>query len=121
MDYYAYGNTEVIKRIFSTIVMMTGGNSSFDSLMAAIILLVFTIMLGKTAFELNFSPLAKWFLGSIFVWYVMVMPKVTVTISDQTNPTNITAISNVPLGPAFVGYLTSSIGKWVIPPKKAGT
>jgi conjugal transfer mating pair stabilization protein TraG len=112
MEYYTYGNLDIVERTFKTVAMMTGANSSFESLMIATSLLAFTIMLGMAAFRQSLMPLSSWFFGVMLLWYGMMVPKTDVIIVDQTNVTANRVVSNMPLGLAFMGNMTSTIGKW---------
>jgi conjugal transfer mating pair stabilization protein TraG len=112
MDYYTYGNLDLTEKMFKSVAMMTGGNSSFDSLMIATSLLAFIILLGFAAFKQSLMPLSSWFFGLMLVWYGMMIPKVDVVIVDQTNVSANRVVSNMPIGLAFMGNISSSLGKW---------
>jgi conjugal transfer mating pair stabilization protein TraG len=98
--------------MFQSIAMMTGGNSGFESLMVATSLLAFMVILGVTVFKQTFTPLSGWFFGLMLVWYGLMLPKTDIIIVDQTNVTANRVVSNMPLGIAFMGNVTSSMGKW---------
>ena len=112
MDYYTYGNLDIVTKMFQSIAMMTGGNSGFESLMVATSLLAFMVILGVTVFKQTFTPLSSWFFGLLLVWYGLMMPRTDVIIVDQTNVTANRVVSNMPLGIAFIGNVTSTMGKW---------
>jgi len=112
MDYYTYGNLNITTKMFQSIAMMTGGNSSFESLMIATSMLAFLVILGVTVFKQTFVPMSSWFLGLLLVWYGMMIPKIDVIIVDQTNAASNRVVSNLPLGIGIIGNITSSMGKW---------
>lgn len=112
MDYYTYGNLNITTKMFQSIAMMTGGNSSFESLMIATSMLAFLVILGVTVFKQTFTPMSSWFLGLLLVWYGMMIPRVDVIIVDQTNAASNRVVSNLPLGIGIIGNITSSMGKW---------
>ena len=114
MDYYTYGNADVAKMMFDSIAMATGANSSFSGLASVTALLAFAFVLGYVIWRQNFMVLGGWFFGIVFIWYGFFLPKTNVTIVDQTNPTSTRVVSNMPLGIAIIGNITSSIGKWFV-------
>ena len=114
MDYYTYGNADVAKMMFDSKAMATGANSSFSGLASVTALLAFAFVLGYVIWRQNFMVLGGWFFGIVFIWYGFFLPKTNVTIVDQTNPTSTRVVSNMPLGIAIIGNITSSIGKWFV-------
>lgn len=112
MDYYTYGNADISKLMFDSIAMMTGANSSYSGLITVTALLGFIFVIGFVIWRQNFMYLGGWLFAIVFFWYGFFTPKVNVVIVDQTNPTIVRTASNVPLGIAFMGNVTSSVGKW---------
>lgn len=112
MDYYTYGNSDIAKMMFDAVLKLTNTGGSFSGFYTFMVLVAFFAVLGKVIYMQDFRPLAGWFITIVVVFGTMFIPKTTVQIVDITNPTSVKVVNNVPLGLAFFGSATSTIGKW---------
>ena len=112
MDYYTYGNSDIAKMMFDAVLKLTNTGGSFSGFYTFMVLVAFFAVLGKVIYMQDFRPLAGWFIAIVVVFGTMFIPKTTVQIVDITNPTSVKVVNNVPLGLAFFGSATSTIGKW---------
>ena len=112
IEYYATGNVGFIKQIFDYVVMMTGSGSGFASALSATTLFAFIILLAMGLSRGTLMPTINYLIAISIVWYGFMLPKKDVMIIDSTNTTNVTVVSNVPLGLALVGNLSSRFGNW---------
>lgn len=115
LEVYTYGNGHIMEKIFNAVAMFS--NTSANSLLkltalAAILLFIWNIMVGDgrphTHF-IHFIVIAILYLG-------MFIPKVTVTILDQTRAPGAAlpytaTIQNVPAGLGYLASFTSRLGK----------
>lgn len=111
-DYYSYGDPSIAKKMFDAIVMMTNDRAGFNSLAAISGSLAFLFLVCFGMWRQSFKEVGGWFFAILFIWHGFFLPKTTVNIVSQSNTALMTPVSNVPLGVAFMGNVTSSIGKW---------
>lgn len=112
VEYYTFGNSDFVYDMLSAVAMMMGGNSGYESLVRATMLLAFMGLLVYGVFKQSMMPVTSWFFASMLAWYGLFIPKVNVIIVDESNPTYTRVVSNMPLGLAYMGNFTSSIGRW---------
>lgn len=112
MEYYTYGNTDLVYTMFNAIAVMTGANSSYGGLAQLTSILALIVIVGMSFFKGTLMPLAQWFFGLAIAWYGFFLPKVDLILVDQTNPTANRVVGNMPVGLALVGSFSSSVGSW---------
>lgn len=112
MEYYTYGNTDMVYQMFNAIALMTGANSSYGGLAQLTSILALIVVVGLSFFKGTLLPLAQWFFGLTIAWYGFFLPKVDLILVDQTNPTVNRVVANMPIGLALVGSFSSSVGSW---------
>lgn len=112
VEYYTFGNSDFVYDMLSAVAMMMGGNSGYESLVRATMLLAFMGLLVYGVFKQSMMPVTSWFFAAMLAWYGLFIPKVNVIIVDESNPTYTRVVSNMPLGLAYMGNFTSSIGRW---------
>src|SRR5947207_1926440 len=108
-EIYAYGNNDSLYGIFNAIAAIMGANSYLQ----AIAIVAFCGFV-TAAFAYAFMPHKligwQWLASVLLVYSILFVPKVTVGIVDKLGTQPVQVVSNVPLGVAIFGNLTSTIG-----------
>ncbi|TDR30300.1 conjugal transfer protein TraG N-terminal domain-containing protein [Hydromonas duriensis] len=113
MEYYTYGNVDMVYDMLNSVALMMGGNSGFESMTKAMTLIAFLGMVIHGVFKGTIEFLSKWFIGFMILWMGFFVPKADMMIVDQTNPTYVKVVNNMPYGLVVIGNISSKIGKWV--------
>jgi conjugal transfer mating pair stabilization protein TraG len=108
-EIYAYGNVDTLTGVFNAIAAIMGGADYFGLIKTIAVTGVLV-----AAFAGLFTP-GKfhgwgWLMGFLFVYYALFLPKSTVVIIDKLGSQSPVAVDNVPIGVAFFGYATSTVG-----------
>lgn len=110
-EIYTYGNNSALYVMLNGIASLMGSDD-YMGLVRTISFLAFLFAMVGGALTYRFHALS-WFLGLVFVYMVMFVPKVDVIVIDKTSTNPPVTVSNVPLGFAFFGHLTSKIGDYL--------
>jgi len=108
-EIYAYQNVESLAGIFNAIVGVLGA-STYAGALAAVAVCGFISAGIAYAFVPEKLQGWKWLATVLFVYSLLLVPRVTVGIVDKTGGTAVRVVANVPLGLAMFGGLTSAIG-----------
>ncbi|PAV68889.1 hypothetical protein WR25_25995 [Diploscapter pachys] len=74
----------------------------------------FIYALMAVAFSMNVRAWLNWFLGSSLIYSCLMVPTVTVKVTDRINPSLAPAVvANVPLGLGAMASFTSQVGDWL--------
>ncbi len=116
MDYtiYAFWNGTAIYDVLNSVVLVTGGaqGDAYRQLMISVALVAIFVSLGVGLARLRATDTATAFMALTFFYGIFFLPTVTVYIDDVRKNQNYT-VSNVPLGLALFGSVTSHIGWWL--------
>jgi len=112
-EIYAYWNNIELKGIFSAIAMITTSADYLDLIFAMFLIGLFAMGLGALVNSKDPSAGWRWFIISIFLYLVLVVPKADVAILDRTGTSPAITVSNVPLSVAVLGHVTSKVGDWL--------
>ncbi len=108
-EIYAYGNVDTLTGVFNAIAAIMGGADYLGLIKTVAITGVLV-----AAFAGLFTPGRfagwGWFIGFMFVYNAMFVPKVDVVVVDKLGSQSPVAIGNVPIGVAFFGHYTSLVG-----------
>lgn len=112
-EIYSYWNIQELRGVFEAIAMLTN-SADYSTLIASMMVFgVGAVALGVLGGNADLMQAWKWFIMSIFFYFVMFVPKTDVALIDRTGTTPATTVSNVPLSVALFGHLTSKLGDWM--------
>ena len=107
VEVFTIGGGEYIVNTFNAVAAWTGGGGYRALLRVVMILgLIYTLM--SVAFTMNWRVWMNWFLGSTLIYSCLMVPTVSVKVTDRINPSLAPAtIANVPLGLGVMASFTS--------------
>ena len=108
----AYGSGDMLRMIFTAIASIFG-NADYKAAMQTAGMLGFVTVLFKAAFDRNVFNNFRWFIGTIVLIMVVLVPKTTVIVNDRITPANSAVVSNVPIGLAATASFFSFTGDWL--------
>ena len=113
VEVFTIGGGEYIVNTFNAVAAWTGGGGYRALLRVVMILgLIYTLM--SVAFTMNWRVWMNWFLGSTLIYSCLMVPTVSVKVTDRINPSLAPAtIANVPLGLGVMASFTSQVGDWL--------
>jgi conjugal transfer mating pair stabilization protein TraG len=104
-----YGGGETLTLLFNGIATVIGDSNYTTMIRLTATLGLFWVLLEST-FRNSFALNAKWLIGFILLYNVLLVPKVTVHIIDRVQHDQIQAVDHVPWGLAIFASLSSEIG-----------
>ncbi|MBB3349535.1 conjugal transfer protein TraG N-terminal domain-containing protein [Sphingomonas sp. BK069] len=113
VEVFTIGGGEYMVNTFNAVAAWTGGGGYRALLRVVMILgLIYTLM--SVAFTMNWRVWMNWFLGSTLIYSCLMVPTVSVKVTDRINPSLAPAtIANVPLGLGVMASFTSQVGDWL--------
>ena len=112
-EYITYpGNGDVIANVFNAIATLSGSTMMAGAAQAAS-LFGFIVVLSMWAFKLDMRESLSWLIGVFIIWMVLMTPKVTVLVSEQSGygfSAKQQAVGNVPFGLAATSSIISQFG-----------
>src|SRR5690554_5259206 len=108
----AYGSGDMLRMIFTAIASIFG-NADYKAAMQTAGMLGFVTVLFKAAFDRNVFNNFRWFIGTIVLIMVVLVPKTTVIVNDRITPANSAVVNNVPIGLAATASFFSFTGDWL--------
>lgn len=112
-EYITYpGNGDVIANVFNAIATLSGSTMMAGAAQAAS-LFGFIVVLSMWAFKLDMRESLSWLIGVFIIWMVLMTPKVTVLVSEQSGygfSAKQQAVGNVPFGLAAASSIISQFG-----------
>lgn len=113
VEVFTIGGGEYIVNTFNAVAAWTGGGG-YRGLLQVVMLLGFIYTLLFVAFTMNFRVWLNWFLGSSLIYMCLMVPTVSVKVTDRINPSLAPAtVANVPLGLGVIASFTSQVGDWL--------
>ncbi len=110
MELYAFHNYEALYGLFNAIAAIMGG-ANYAGAIAVCALLGFVTVLVGQLLRPGHPAAAGWLIAAALVYGLVFVPKVSVTLVDRLGVQPNVVIGNVPIGLAFFGSLTSSLGE----------
>jgi conjugal transfer mating pair stabilization protein TraG len=112
-EIYSYWNIEELRGVLEAVTMLTS-TSDYGKLISTMILFGIAVvgianLTGKHDVVEGF----RWFFVAIFLYFVMFVPKVDVTLIDRTGTEPAKVVNNVPIALGVFGHTTSKIGDWL--------
>jgi conjugal transfer mating pair stabilization protein TraG len=113
VEVFATGGGEYIVNTFNAVAAWTSGGG-YRSLLQVVMVLGLIYSLLAVAFTMNVRVWLNWFLGSSLIYMCLMVPTVTVKVTDRINPSLAPAVvDNVPLGLGVIASFTSQVGDWL--------
>ena len=113
VEVFTIGGGEYIVNTFNAVAAWTGGGG-YRGLLQVVMLIGFIYALLAVAFTMKVRAWLNWFLGSTLIYTCLMVPTVTVKVTDRINPSLAPAVvDNVPLGLGITASFTSQIGDWL--------
>ncbi|MBA4043101.1 MAG: conjugal transfer protein TraG [Erythrobacter sp.] len=113
MEIFTIGGGEYIVNVFNAVAAWTGGGG-FRSLLRVVLVMGFIYALLIMALRLDWRALFNWFLGATLMYGALIVPTMTVKVTDRLNPSLAPAtVANVPLGLAMIASVSSTAGDWL--------
>jgi conjugal transfer mating pair stabilization protein TraG len=113
LEVFTIGGGEYIVNVFNAVAAWTGGGG-YRSLLQVVMVMGFIYSLFIVAFSLDWRAWFNWFLQSTLIYMMLMVPTVTVKVTDRINPTLAPAVvDNVPLGLGVMASFTSQVGDWM--------
>lgn len=112
-EYYTFpGNGEIIRSVLNSVAMYSGSTSAAGAAQAAA-LFGFLVMLGIAVYKIDLKDSFVTLFVIMGIWMGVMVPKTTVLVTETAGygfTGKQYTVNNVPLGLAFIGYLTTSFG-----------
>lgn len=113
VEVFTIGGGEYIVNTFNAVAAWTGGGG-YRSLLRVVMVLGLIYSLLCVAFTMNFRVWMNWFIGSTLIYMCLMVPTVSVKVTDRINPSLAPAtVANVPLGLGVIASFTSQVGDWL--------
>jgi conjugal transfer mating pair stabilization protein TraG len=86
----------------------------YRSMLQVVMVMGFIYSLFVVAFSLDWRAWFNWFLQSTLIYMMLMVPTVTVKVTDRINPALApSVVDNVPLGLGVMASFTSQVGDWM--------
>jgi conjugal transfer mating pair stabilization protein TraG len=113
VEVFTIGGGEYIVNTFNAVAAWTGGGG-YRALLRVVMVLGLIYALLAVAFTMNVRAWLNWFLGSSLIYMCLMVPTVTVKVTDRVNPSlGPAVVANVPLGLGVIASFTSQVGDWL--------
>ncbi|WP_066110866.1 MULTISPECIES: conjugal transfer protein TraG N-terminal domain-containing protein [unclassified Blastomonas] len=113
MEIFTIGGGEYIVNVFNAVSAWTGGGG-FRSLLRVMMVMGLIYTLLVVAFSLKWRAWFNWFLGATLMYGALIVPTMTVRVTDRLNPSLAPAtVANVPLVLAMIASVSSTAGDWL--------
>jgi conjugal transfer mating pair stabilization protein TraG len=112
-EYWTFGNADVMLQLLNAVAAITG-EADFAGLIKSGLLLGFLVVVIGGALKADPRGIITWFIAVTLGWYVLMVPKVTMAVTDHSaGTTSVRTVGNVPLGLGFIASASSQIGRWL--------
>ncbi len=112
-ELFTIGGGEYIVNVMNAVAAWTGGGG-YKSLIRVVMVmgLIYTLLI--VAFSLDWRAWMNWFLQSTLIYLCLMVPTVTIKVTDRVNPSlPSSVVANVPLGLGVIASFTSQIGDYL--------
>lgn len=112
LEVFTVGGGEFLVNTFNAVAAWTG-SGGFRSLLRVCMVIGLTYALLITATDLDWRVWLRWFIQSTLIYLVLMVPTVTVKVTDRINPSLAPAtVANVPIGLGMMASFTSQISDY---------
>ena len=113
VEVFTIGGGEYIVNVFNAVAAWTGGGG-YKSMISVVMVMGLTYALMVTAFSMDWRGLLTWFLQSTLIYLCLMVPTVSIHVTDHVNPSLAPAqVDNVPLGLGLLASFTSQVGDYL--------
>jgi hypothetical protein len=113
LEVFTIGGGEYIVNVFNAVAAWCEGGG-YRSLLQVVMVMGLAYSLCVVAFSLDWRAWLNWFVQSTLIYMLLMVPTVTVKVTDRINPGLAPAVvDNVPLGLGVMASFTSQIGDWM--------
>ncbi len=113
LEVFTVGGGDYLVNTFNAIAAWTG-SGGFKSLIRVVMVMGLIYALLITAMDLDWRAWFRWFIQSTLIYTVLMVPTVTVKVTDRVNPGLAPAtVANVPIGLAAMASFTSQISDYL--------
>lgn len=114
LEIITIGGGEYIVNVMNAVAAWTG-DGGFASLIQAVMVMSLAYGLLMMAFTFDWKAFINWFLTATLIYMCLMVPRVTVLVTDRINPgLPGAAVANVPLGLGVIAAFTSQIGDYFV-------
>lgn len=111
-EVFTVGGGEYLVNTFNAVAAWTG-SGGFKSLIRVVMVMGLIYALLVTAMDLDWRAWFRWFIQSTLIYLVLMVPTVTVKVTDRVNPALVPAtVANVPIGLAVMASFTSQVSDY---------
>ena len=112
LEVFTVGGGEYLVNTFNAIAAWTG-SGGFKSLIRVVMVMGLIYALLVTAMDLDWRAWFRWFIQSTLIYLVLMVPTVTVKVTDRVNPGLAPAtVTNVPIGLGVMASFTSQVSDY---------
>ncbi len=112
LEVFTVGGGEYLVNTFNAIAAWTG-SGGFRSLIRVVMVMGLIYALLITAMDLDWRAWFRWFIQSTLIYLVLMVPTVTVKVTDRINPGLAPAtVANVPIGLGVMASFTSQVSDY---------
>lgn len=113
VEVFTIGGGEYLVNTFNAVAAWTGGGG-YRGLIKVALVMGFIYALLIVAFSLDWRAWFNWFLQSTLIYLCLMVPTISVKVTDRINPSLAPAtVANVPLGLGVMASFTSQVGDWL--------
>lgn len=113
LEVFTVGGGEYLVNTFNAIAAWTG-SGGFKSLIRVVMVMGLIYALLVTAMDLDWRAWFRWFIQSTLIYLVLMVPTVTVKVTDRVNPGLAPAtVANVPIGLGVMASFTSQVSDYL--------
>ncbi|MBV1692237.1 conjugal transfer protein TraG N-terminal domain-containing protein [Novosphingobium sp. G106] len=113
LEVFTTGGGEFVVNTFNAVAAWSGGGG-YRSLLRVVMVIGFAYALLAMAWNMDPKVLFRWFMQSTLMYLVMMVPTVSVKVTDRANPGLAPAtVANVPMGLGLMASFTSQVGDYL--------
>ncbi|MFM2099275.1 MAG: hypothetical protein RLZZ366_814 [Pseudomonadota bacterium] len=113
LELFTIGGGEYVVNVLNAVAAWTGGGGYASMIRVVMVMgLIYTLLI--VAFSLDWRAWMNWFLQSTLIYLCLMVPTVTIKVTDRVNPSLApSVVANVPLGLGVVASFTSQVGDYL--------
>ena len=113
LEVFTVGGGDYIVNVLNAVASWSGAGG-YTALLRVVMVMAFAWALLAMAWSLDIRVLYNWFVQSTLIYLVLMVPTVTIKVTDRTNPSLAPAtVANVPIGLGMMASFTSQIGDYL--------
>ena len=113
LEIFTIGGGAYLVNVLNAVAAWSGGGG-YRSMLQVVMVMGLAYSLVVVAFSLDWRAWLNWFLQSTLIYMLLLVPTVSVKVTDRIDPGLAPAVvDNVPLGLGVMASFTSQIGDWM--------